>query len=222
LRRLLAIAATLFALLVPQVVVAQEGEGESLMDMLARATQLNEAEQRSGLIQFLENQISSPDRQIRLNGINGALSSNASIDQITISDTEGIWLIIENAALNWNQGALLFGRLEIQALSADSTAYIRNPATTEQPSAPSPEAGGFSVPEFPVAVILESLSIPSVRFGEDVFGLGSEISLAGAMTLDGGAIDAQLDIERLDGPGGGMDLALQYANQTREIDLDLN
>src|SRR5690606_12542720 len=66
------------------------------------------------------------------------------------------------------------------------------------------------------------LSIPSVRFGEDVFGLGSEISLAGAMTLDGGAIDAQLDIERLDGPGGGMDLALQYANQTREIDLDLN
>ncbi|WMT92024.1 translocation/assembly module TamB domain-containing protein [Pelagibacterium sp. H642] len=222
-RRLAAIAITLFALAVPQLALGQEpAEGESLMDVLARATQLNESEQRSFLVQFVEDRISTPDRQIRLNGINGALSSNASIDQITISDTEGIWLIIENAALTWDQGALVFGRLEIQSLSADSIAYIRNPVSTEEPAAPSPEAGGFSVPEFPVAVILESLSIPSVRFGEQVFGLGSEISLAGAMTLEGGAIDAQLDIERRDGPGGSLDLDLQYANESREIDLGLN
>lgn len=219
-KRLLAIAVALFGL-VSSPAIAQD-EGESLMDMLARATELNEAEQRSGLIQFVENQISTPDRQIRLSGIDGALSSNASIDQITISDTEGIWLIIENAAITWNQGALLFGRLEIQSLSADSIAYIRNPVSTQDPDAPSPEAGGFTVPEFPVAVILQNLSVPSVRFGEQVFGLGSEISLAGSMTLEGGAIDAQLDIERLDGPGGSLDLDLQYANQTREIDLALS
>src|SRR5690606_22494687 len=127
------------------------------MDILARATELNDSQQRSGLVQFVENQISSPDRQIRLNGIEGALSSNASIDQITISDTEGIWLIVENAAITWNQGALLFRRLEIQSLSADSIAYTRNPVSTEQPAAPSPEAGGFAVPEFPVAVILQDL-----------------------------------------------------------------
>lgn len=212
-----------FLLLAPQIVAAQElVEGESLMDMLARATQLNENEQRSMLVQLVENQISSPDRQIRLSGIEGALSSNASIEQITISDTEGIWLIIENAALTWNQGALLFGRLEVQSLSADSIAYIRNPISTEQPAAPSPEAGGFSVPEFPVAVILESLSVPSVRFGEQVFGLGSEISIDGSMILQGGAIDAQLDIQRLDGPGGSLELGLQYSNETRQIDLDLS
>jgi len=218
--RVLAAAIAAIALAMP--VMAQEAERESLMDMLARATQLNETEQRGALVGFVENQISSPDRQIRLNGIDGALSSNASIDQITISDTEGIWLIVENATLQWNQGALLFGRLEIQSLAADSIAYIRNPVSTEAPAAPSPEAGGFSVPELPVAVILEDLSVPNVRFGEQVFGLGSEISLAGSMTLDGGAIDAQLDIVRLDGPGGTLDLDLQYANDTREIDLGLD
>lgn len=219
--RVLAIAIAATSLALPFPAVAQEPQGESLMDMLARATQLNETQQRGALVGFVENQISTPDRQIRLNGIDGALSSNASIDQITISDTQGIWLIIENAALQWNQGALLFGRLEIQSLSADSIAYIRNPVSTEAPAAPSPEAGGFSVPELPVAVILENLSVPNVRFGEQVFGLGSEISLAGSMTLDGGAIDAALDIERLDGPGGSLDLDLQYANDTREIDLGL-
>lgn len=216
------LAAAIAAITLAMPVMAQEAERESLMDMLARATQLNETEQRGALVGFVENQISSPDRQIRLNGIDGALSSNASIDQITISDTEGIWLIVENATLQWNQGALLFGRLEIQSLAADSIAYIRNPVSTEAPAAPSPEAGGFLVPELPVAVILEDLSVPNVRFGEQVFGLGSEISLAGSMTLDGGAIDAQLDIVRLDGPGGTLDLDLQYANDTREIDLGLD
>ncbi|WP_417583228.1 translocation/assembly module TamB domain-containing protein [Pelagibacterium sp.] len=220
--RVLAAAIATVSLAMPVSAVAQEVEDESLMDMLARATQLNETEQRGALVQFVENQISSPDRQIRLSGIDGALSSNASIDQITISDTQGIWLIVENATLQWNQGALLFGRLEIQSLAAESIAYIRNPVSTQAAAAPSPEAGGFSVPELPVAVILEELAIPNVRFGEQVFGLGSEVSLAGAMTLDGGAIDAQLDIIRLDGPGGTLDLDLQYANNTREIDLGLD
>ncbi|WP_116652210.1 translocation/assembly module TamB domain-containing protein [Pelagibacterium sediminicola] len=206
--------------LAPVAAPAQEAE-ESLLDTLARAATLDAEAQRSGLVSFVENQISSPDRQIRLTNIEGALSSEASIGQITISDTEGIWLIIENAAINWNQGALLFGRLEVRSLSADSITYVRNPVSTEEPGMPSPEAGGFSVPEFPVAIVLESLSVPRVRFGEEVFGLGSEISVSGSMTLEGGAIDAEFDIERLDGPGGTLALDLAYANETREIDLDL-
>lgn len=198
-----------------------QSEGESLLETLARAATLNEAEQRSGLVGFVEDQLSSPDRQIRLTGIEGALSSNASIGQITFSDTEGIWLIIENAAIDWNQAALLLGRLEIRSLSADAITYVRNPVSTEEPSAPSPEAGGFTVPELPVAVTLDSLSVPRVSFGEDVFGLGSIISVAGKLRLEGGAIDTELDIERLDGPGGTLSLDLAYANQSREIDLNL-
>lgn len=217
----LILAPILAGALLASPVAAQESEPESLMDILARAAALNAEEQRSGLIAFLENQISSPDRQIRLSNVEGALSSDASIGQITISDTEGIWLVIQNAAINWNQGALIFGRLEINSLSADSIAYIRNPISTEPPAGPSPEAGGFSVPEFPVAVILQNLSVPRVSFGEQVFGLGSLISIDGAMTLEGGAIDADLDIARLDGPGGTLTLDLAYANATREIDLSL-
>ena len=90
-------AIAIVSLAMPVPAMAQEPERESLMDMLARASQLNENEQRGALVGFVEDQISTPDRQIRLTGIDGALSSNASIDQITITDTEGIRLIVENA-----------------------------------------------------------------------------------------------------------------------------
>src|SRR5690606_7578998 len=87
---------------------------------------------------------------------------------------------------------------------------------------PAPEAGGFAIPEFPVAVDLGELSVPSVSFGESVFGLGSEISLAGALKLEGGNLDANLDIERLDGPGGTLALDLAYRKDDGTIDLGLD
>ena len=45
-------------------------------------------------INLLENQLSTPTRQIRLSGVQGALSSRARIGRITISDPEGVWLDI--------------------------------------------------------------------------------------------------------------------------------
>lgn len=227
-RRLFAAIAGLglLALVVPLIAqdnqtVAQPRTQESLMDTLARAAQLDADSQRSGLIGFVENQISTPDRQIRLTGIQGVLSSNASIAQITVSDTEGIYLIIENAEIVWNQAALIFARLEIQRLSAESIIYVRNPVSTESGPPPSPEAGGFSVPELPVAVTLDELNVPLVRFGEGVFGLSSDVSVTGSLSLAGGALDADLDITRLDGPGGQLLLDVAYANETQQVDLDL-
>src|SRR5690606_29948311 len=106
---------------------------------------------------------------------------------------------------------------------ADSIQFIRNAVPAEGAAdLPQPEAGALAIPEFPVAVILEDLSVPSVSFGEDVFGLGSEISLAGAMTLDGGNLDANLDIERLDGPGGTLELDVSYRRDADAVDLGLS
>ena len=210
-RRLLA-AALLAGLAVPAVITAQ--------DVLS----LDNDEQKDWLTSFVEDRLSTPERQIRLSNIEGALGSDVSIREITIADEEGVWLRIDNASLNWNQAALFTGRLEVRSLKADSIDYIRNAVPAEAPAAdlPAPEAGGFAVPQFPVAIVLEELSVPSVRFGESVFGLGAEMSLAGAMTLDGGNLDANLDIVRLDGPGGQLDLDVAYANADSTIDLDLS
>ena len=208
-RRRLFIAALLLApASVPVALVAQDMSNE---------------EQKDFLTNFVQDRLSTPERQIRLSNIEGALGSDVSIREITISDAEGVWLRVNNASLNWNQGALFGGRLEVNSLKADSIEYIRNAIPVEGAvDLPPPEAGSLAIPEFPVAIQIGELAVPSVTFGEGVFGLGSEISLAGSMTLEGGNLDAVLDIVRLDGPGGTLDLDAVYRREGNTIDLGLS
>jgi len=184
-------------------------------------SQMDNEEQKDWLTSFVQDRLSTPERQIRLSNIDGILGSDVSIREITISDAEGVWLRVNNAQLNWNQGALFLGRLEVRSLTADSVEYLRNAIPNDQVDLPPPEAGTLEIPQFPVAVILEELSIPRITFGEQVFGLGSEISLNGAITLEGGNLDAELGIQRLDGPGGSLDLNVNYLREAATIDLGL-
>ncbi|MBD8066730.1 translocation/assembly module TamB domain-containing protein [Devosia sp. PTR5] len=210
-RLLLAAAIALPAVGVPVALVAQDVQSMS-----------NE-EQKSWLTNLVQDQLSTPERQISISNIDGALGSNVSIRQITIADQEGVWLRINDVALDWNQAALFTGRLEVRSLKAGSIEYIRNAVPAEGAvDLPPPEATGFEVPEFPVAIEIGELAVPSVSFGASVFGLGSEISLAGAMTLEGGNLDAKLDIERLDGPGGTLNLDVGYQNESQVLDLALD
>jgi translocation and assembly module TamB len=180
----------------------------------------SEAEVRSRFTQFVENQLSAENRRIRLSGIQGALSSEAVIGEISIADREGVWLRIVNANIDWNRSALLLGRLTIDRLAAERIDVIRRPVPAE--GAPPPEAGGgFALPELPVSVRLGALEVPQVNFGPTVFGLESSISLNGALTLIDGALNTNLDVVRLDGPGGELSLELAYANETQVLDLDL-
>ncbi|SFC37173.1 translocation/assembly module TamB domain-containing protein [Devosia psychrophila] len=210
-RRLIVVLLLTFGLAAP-------GLAQDAVEVLTMGNE----EQKDWLTNFVQDRLSTPERQIRLSNIDGALGSNVSVREITISDAEGVWLRVNNATLTWNQGALLLGRLDVQSLKADSIEYIRNAVPVEGAvDLPAPEASGFQVPEFPVAINLQELSIPKVTFGENVFGLGSEISLAGALTLEGGNLTTNLDIVRLDGPGGTLDLDVVYANAEKNINLNL-
>lgn len=67
------------------------------------AAPANEEEERSFFTAFIEDRLSTPNRQIRLRGISGALSSEATIEEITVADREGVWLRIENATIDWDR-----------------------------------------------------------------------------------------------------------------------
>ncbi len=190
-----------------------------LLPIAPALAQEDEAEVRSQLTQFIENQLSSDNRQIRLSGIQGALSSDAVIGEISIADREGVWLRIVNARIQWTRRSLLLGRLNIQTLAADRIEVTRRPLPDE--SAPPPEATGFALPELPVAVNLDQLSVPQIDFGPTVFGLESSLSVAGSLSLADGALESDLAVTRLDGPGGELTLQAAYSNQTETLDLNL-
>lgn len=177
--------------------------------------------EKSGFLKFVEDRLSTPERQISINGLEGALSSDVKIDEITLSDDEGVWLRIEEAALNWDQGALLTGRLQINSLKAARIVYSRPSVPPGGIQPPDPEATALNVPELPVALFLEALDVPSVMFGAAVFGLEAEVSLTGRLVLEGGSLDTNLSIVRQDGPGGALDAAVTYARASNELDLDV-
>lgn len=179
-----------------------------------------EEQEKSTFVEFVEGQLSTDNRQIRLNGLEGSLSSNVSFDSITIADKAGIWLEIINPVLIWNRTALFRGRLEVESLEAERIDFKRKALADE--SLPSPEAGSFAIPELPVAVELKKLSVPVIAFGPSVFGLETEASLDGAVTLEDGSLDLDLDIQRLDGSGGSFMIVANYRAGDRTLSLNVD
>ena len=176
-------------------------------------------EEKSYFISFVESKLSAPNRRIQFSGLSGLLSSEASVGAITIADREGVWLRIENAKLNWSRTALFTGRLSIQSLVAERIDLIRKPLPDN--SLPSPESSSFSLPELPLSINIDSLDVSSLHFGQDIFGLQSEVSLNGNLSLADGSLNSAFNIKRLDGPGGNFSLRAAYANADQKLDLDL-
>ena len=187
-----------------------------LVPMIAAAQDTSERD-RDFLTAFLEDNLSGAGRTIRIDGFAGALSSRATFDELSIADSEGVWLTIRDGAISWNRGALLSGRVEISELSAAEIDLPRKPAS----EGPSAEASGFSLPELPVSISIGELRTERVRLGEALFGTAAEVALVGQMSLEGGEGSANLDVRRIDGTEGKITLTGSYANATREAALDL-
>jgi translocation and assembly module TamB len=147
--------------------------------------------ERSRFVRFVERQISTPDRQIRLGRIEGALSSDVRLSSITIADRVGVWLTIENARLVWSRTALIRRRLSIELLEAESITVSRPPLPAEGESEPF-EPGGFEVPELPVSVRIDRLSVPRVDIAEGVIGPAAALGVDGSLSLIDGDLDTDM------------------------------
>lgn len=175
-----------------------------------------DAEERSALLGFIEDQLSAPNRIIRLNGLRGSLSSNVALDSITVADEQGVWLTIDEPRLVWNRAALLLGQVEIEQLTADGIDFPRQPVPAK--AALSAEAEPFALPDLPVSVRVENLNVGRAVFGEAVFGLAAEASLAGSVNFDGAELELKLDAQRLDG-GGTLNIATLFTSAPAALDL---
>ncbi|WP_226782977.1 translocation/assembly module TamB domain-containing protein [Oceaniglobus trochenteri] len=172
------------------------------------------------LERLIEDNLSGAGREVNIRGFAGALSSKASLDELTIADDEGIWLTLRDVELDWNRSALLRGRLEVNALTAGEIIVPRVPGS--DPEAPAPEATPFSLPELPVSVRIEEIRAERVDLGKALFGAAAVVSLDGSVSLEGGEGQAKIAIERIDGSEGALTLDASYMNETEVLALKLN
>lgn len=176
---------------------------------------------RGTIVAFLEDNLSGAGRQITLRGFQGALSSRATATQLTIADDDGIWLTLNDIVLDWSRSALLTGRVSINELTAGEIIVARAPLSDA--TAPSPEASGFALPDLPVSVEISRLSAARVVLGESLLGQPIEGRVEASVSLAGGSGTANLTIDRTDdGPDGRVALTASYANDTTQLDLDLD
>ncbi len=180
------------------------------------------AQDDRGLLQgFIEDNLSTEGREVRIEGFAGALSSEASLDLLTIADEDGTWLTLKDVTLNWSRLALLRGRLEVTKLSAGEILVPRLPKPQESVEIPDAEATGFSLPELPVAVNVEEIAANKIVLGAPLLGEEVSLSLAGSLQLDDGVGKAKLDVTRLDREADKVVLDVGYSNADHRLGIDL-
>ena len=173
------------------------------------------------LARFLQDRLSGAGRSVQISGFQGALSSRATIREMTIADGEGIWLTLRGVTLDWNRAAVLRGEISVNELSAQEIVVVRPPEAGD--SLPSPEARGFSLPVLPVSVNIGRVAADRVTLGEAVLGEPVEATLEASLRLANGDGQAALSLIRTDtGPGGKVVLDASYSNTTRLLVLDLS
>ena len=193
----------------------------TLFLILLTASAGAQEDDRSRLVRFLEDTLSDgAARQVRIEGFAGALSSTATLERLTVADAGGVWLTLEGAELTWRRAGLLAGEVDISRLAAERIVLARLPVT-EGPAA-TPEATPFALPDLPVSIRVADLSATRIELGAPLLGFEVAASATGSLGLADGQGSAALDLIRRDGPVGIFALAAAYANDTRQLDLDID
>jgi translocation and assembly module TamB len=186
------------------------------------AEELAEKDDRGFIVGLLESALGGEGRIVRVESFQGALSRNATVNQITIADDTGVWLTLDDVQLEWNRAALLRGRIEVEHLSATHLTLARLPITPND-TLPSAEASGFSLPNLPVSVSIKKLKLDRIELGKSVLGEPAEMTLEAAIDLAEGSGQVALTAVRIDGQQGRFvaNASYQADSQMAEIDLDL-
>jgi translocation and assembly module TamB len=188
---------------------------------LACGPALAQDDDRDYLTAFLEDTLSGAGRQVIVTGFAGALSSQATIERLTIADDQGIWLTLNGVVLDWSRSALLSGELNVSQLSAAEIIVERLPEA-EAGTLPDAEASGFDLPELPVSVTIDRIAADRIELGADVLGQPVTGTLEASMQLAEGNGRASLDLIRTgEGPRGAITLDASYSNASRALSLDL-
>ncbi|MBO9475960.1 translocation/assembly module TamB domain-containing protein [Shimia sp. R11_0] len=193
----------------------------SFLPLHAFAQEAEEAsdEDKGMLTRFLEDSLSGAGREVEVVGLRGAISSNATLESLRISDSEGLWLTLNGVTLNWNRLAVLRGNINVNELSAEEIILARAPKS--EPAPTTAEAKPFALPELPVSINIQSLKAERISLGESLLGEPVDLSLTARLILEGGTGEALLSAARLNGPAGRFALDGAYANETEELRIDL-
>ncbi len=176
-------------------------------------------EEKGILASLISRALSTPTTRVSIGAIDGALSSDATIRDIQISDRDGVWLKLDRARIVWRRLALLSRRLEIDRLEIGILDIARRPLPAETPVEGEDQP---LLPELPVRVEIKEFALAELVLGEPVLGAAARLTATGAARLGNPSegLDLRFDARRLDA-GGQFVARLGLVPQGERLDLEL-
>ncbi|MBL6456940.1 translocation/assembly module TamB domain-containing protein [Belnapia sp. T6] len=137
---------------------------------------------------------------LRIEGLRGPLPGHLGFDRIAYADDAGEWVVLENGRIDLDLLALASRTLRVERIEVARVALSRLPAGGDQPAEPTPASENVlpHLPQLPVAVALDRLTIGRIELGQPVLGQAAVLALEGQARLNSGALLASLDLRRLD------------------------
>ncbi|WP_393956772.1 translocation/assembly module TamB domain-containing protein [Methylorubrum sp. POS3] len=151
---------------------------------------------------ILSKALSSDASQVSIGAVDGALSSDATIRDVVISDADGPWMKLDRARLAWRRLALLSGRLEVDSLEIGRLEILRKPVSGPPPAEAEPPDGSL-LPDLPVKVEIKAFKLAELLLGEGIAGQPARLSADGKVKLGNPSegLDLAVVARRLDAAG---------------------
>ena len=172
------------------------------------------------LADLISRALSSETTTVSVGAVDGALSSDASITDIVLSDKDGPWLKVDKVRLVWRRLALVSRRLEVDKLEIGKLEFLRKPLPVPS-DAPKTDNAPI-LPELPVKVVIKDFAVGELSLGAPVIGVAARLSLSGAAVLGNPSegLNLRFDTKRLDAPGG-LTTRLELVPDTKSLMLVL-
>ena len=179
---------------------------------------------RTFITEFALEKINQGDTQITIGEIGGAWPYNLHLAGLTVADSKGIWLKLDNADMRWSPFALLTGQLHVVDFQAQGLEVSRAPESTTPPAS---DATSFALPSSPLAIKIDTARVTGITLGRGLVSSGSkgvlaELDLETQIQLARNASEISLHIERTDKVPGNINLKALINPGTKYIALTLN
>lgn len=120
--------------------------------------------------------------QLEVEGIQGNVLANFTIDQLTLSDADGPWLVVDAVRGDWDSLSALLRPLVIENVSARRVQLLRRPQLERPRDAGA--GGGAGLPE----LVIRNLSIDDLSIAPGVAGPAGRYHARGEAVLANGGV----------------------------------
>lgn len=170
--------------------------------------------------QMVSSLLSSPDQSVTISPPHGLLTGHLKIEQVQLTDAEGVHTEAEDIAVDWSPLSLLRGTFHASRIEIGRLRAIRPPLPSQAKPATetdtSSSSSGFSLP---VAVQIENLQLPSIVLEPAVAGRHFELSAEGSADATDTRVALQLTARRKDNPNAIAKTDLVFAPRQNELKL---